>query len=1658
MKVLTKLKLLISVFALTFNVSANSFPISNTSVVKYQLLTNSGSVSTDIISQNSVTINTVPPKPVSLFVGSIKNNPSGTGNVSPSMCSSNQLNNPVYLSGSNISLPIQADFINESTLKSGDPLFIRIHDENRNVSPTSIDSLNVNITTQSGDLETITIFETGINTSDFIGFIQTKKSPVVSNNCLLSVTTNQKITVSYVDVSNQNTVLQTTILVDPMGVVFDSSNGLPVNGVTVSLINTATNSPAQVFGDDGVSLYPVTVVSGQDVSDSNGNIYHYNAGEFRFPLVAVGNYKLLVTPPNTYSFPSTVSDVDLISNFGGTHTINSGSKGNSFPVTSGVVVVDVPIDPKNGLLIVNKTASSNVAAIGDFIQYQVTVQNAGNNNLNNVLFTDILPKGFKYQKNSFKINNTKFEPQFNGKNISYNIGTINPLSTINIKYVTEITVNSSLGTSTNIAFAENNITKSNIANHSISIKDDLLRDKAIITGTVFESKDCNPDNFKRVENAKIIFETGDYVVSDKNGLWHIDSLSPITHVAKIDKTSLPIGYEAVLCENNNQFAGKPDLRFIDSTPGSIKRADFYIRKTKTVNKNNELVKELSISDLLQSTPTVTEIYNNKTSESIVIDSTKAGTEALSYNDFFLGTMVEGEEKLLFPNSKFSPQVMAIGVAYQYQSKHTVKGYVNGEEIDAYNNDGIRENSTKTMSIFYWRSVPIKEGQNTLTFKVYDENKNLVKEDKKTVSFSNNIAQAIFVPSESNLIANGNSTIDVAIRMIDEFGNPVHRGMSGLFNISGDFIPYVDRTNGISLDLVNRIRDNKNEFLVGNDGIAIIKLQPTNQGGEATISIKLKNKESIIRPWITTENKEWILVGIAEGTLAYNNIKNHMNGDIKGMEVVEGNDKRIAFYSKGTIKGDYLLTMAYDNKHNSITDSQANEIKKEIYDIYGDTTISKKDAATSKKLFVRIEKNKFYAMFGDFNTNFSVTELTKYQRNLNGFKTEYKGLKFSYSLFAANSSSSLEKEEIPSDGTTGFFRTISGMNPYSESVSIITRDRNQRDKIISTTNLTRFVDYDIDYDLGTIRLFTPVPVYDNNFNPNFIRVDYASANNKNETLVTGARVAYKINDSTEIGITNVSEKNKINNANMTSVDISHESEHHKLKFETALSNKSVLNNETKGKAYNAEYQYQDNWGTVSVYSKKVEKDYGVISNISNDLGIDKQGIDTKIKVDNDTTLSVQALNQSDLNNDSNSKSLEARVDKQINKNLNGFVGIKTEKTSNPEIISSSNTNSLSDANTANTLYSVGGQYKLNDIPARLNSQIEQNQNSNNVIPSKYKVNFEYDINDKVTFSADKEYIKYKDFDFDLNKAGVKINAWTGGKIQLYTGITNNDESNSFYQAGINQNLKFNNWNVDGSFVKQEWAKDLQSKIVIPSGSLINFDSFNVFQLGATYRNDPFVYQGRAEYRNGDKENKELIRNDIFKKIDNEYAVSVGHEYQHLTQEANDTELNNLKFGFSYRDTKNIDTIFSRLDYSNGTINNQANEKLIFNTHYNYKPNLKWEVTNHIGTKYNITTFEQDEYSGFSVVFNSGIRYYVNDKLDLGIGGLYAKSFNSNVESKGITTSIGYSFAKNTWVSLNYQKLNNYDNNFNFNEEYIDGFYIKFRLKFDEESFHLNKQSY
>src|SRR6185436_9406885 len=94
---------------------------------------------------------------------------------------------------------------------------------------------------------------------------------------------------------------------------------------------------------------------------------------------------------------------------------------------------------------------------------------------------------------------------------------------------------------------------------------------------------------------------------------------------------------------------------------------------------------------------------------------------------------------------------------------------------------------------------------------------------------------------------------------------------------------------------------------------------------------------------------------------------------------------------------------------------------------------------------------------------------------------------------------------------------------SDKLRIEVRDRFEITRVVESRELTRFIDYDLDYERGTVFFKEPVQSRDQDLNQVFIVVDYEVRSGGDDETTAGVRVAGKFDgDKLEIGASAVYE--------------------------------------------------------------------------------------------------------------------------------------------------------------------------------------------------------------------------------------------------------------------------------------------------------------------------------------------------------------------------------------------------------------------------------------------------------------------------------------------------------------------------------------------------------
>jgi len=288
------------------------------------------------------------------------------------------------------------------------------------------------------------------------------------------------------------------------------------------------------------------------------------------------------------------------------------------------------------------------------------------------------------------------------------------------------------------------------------------------------------------------------------------------------------------------------------------------------------------------------------------------------------------------------------------------------------------------------------------------------------------------------------------------------------------------------------------------GKATAKLGPSLQIGEAEITalyneIKAKTKVQ----YIPILPASWAIAALATGKLTNletEDAAGKLTPDL-GKKLVEDSnlfyDKRAAIFLKGPVSDKLLLTGAYDSERKPYGSVQRDRLFRQLepdklYSIYGDSSSLFYEAQSSTKGYAKLEKGKSYGLFGDYNTNLSDSELATYERSLTGAQIHIDEPNVKLIGIGAWTDQEIVRQEITGKGTSGFYYLEKApVVQLSEKVQIETRDRFHSEKIIRVEPKHRYIDYDIDYEQGTILFKQPIPSRDGNYNPVYVVVIYES---------------------------------------------------------------------------------------------------------------------------------------------------------------------------------------------------------------------------------------------------------------------------------------------------------------------------------------------------------------------------------------------------------------------------------------------------------------------------------------------------------------------------------------------------------------------------------------
>lgn len=1609
----------------------------------------------ETVESNAVSL-TVAPAPSRATVAILRASPQGPGAPStsgPTQCRRTDgfatLPPPVLANGATIDPAVAVPLDATAFVHGGEAVFFRLVDADQNRDASVADNVDLELTSAAGDHERLRLTETGPSTGEFVGYVQTSAGPAVAGDCVLQVLRDAELGVSYVDPADAQDGAAADALVDPFGRVFDARTGAPVDGVRVRLVQATTGQPAVVVGDDGVSAYPAEIVTGTPVTDAGGTVYTFPPGVFRFPLVAPGAYRLEIVPGPGHTHPSTATPEQIAALPGAPYRIGPGSYGNAFEVTGPLAtVVDVPLDPAGTSLFLSKSTTTAVAAAGDFVRYTLVVENASTSGaFASVVTTDRLPRGMRYRPGSTRLDGDRAPDPVvdaDGQTLRFTTGSLAPGARASLSYVAEVTVAARGDELVNVAQAAAGSVRSNEARASIRLREELNRSEAIIVGRVHRGGCDEAAGGAGVAGVRVYLEDGRYSVTDAEGKYHFEGVPAGSHVVQLDTITVPDTLEVALCDGRVRHAGRAFSQFVDLRGGALWRADFVLRERSPAEG-------ATTAPAPQATAAATAAQASP-------PDTSSAPAATREPELSVERLAPGIA-MLRPAEGSLPAIPSIKVAVQHAPGDEVRLTVNGRAVSRLNFDGVQVNAAKTVALSQWRGVDLADGDNVVVAQVRAADGSVRQEIRRDVHFGGGAVRAELDRERSVLTADGRTRPVIALRMVDAYGKPARAGTLGGWRVEAPYRSWWE-VESLNENAALAVGDREPTFRVDAEGVARLELEPTTQSGTAVLRLRFNDRQQQeIRVWLEPEARDWILVGIAEGSAAYRTLEDNIEAaEDAGLAEGFDDDGRVAFFAKGRIKGEFLLTVAYDSARDP--DKARERLHGVIepdryYTLYGDATEQRFEAASAEKLFLKIERRQFYAMFGDFDTGLTVTELSRYSRSMTGLKGEFGGERVGVTAFAADAETGFVKDELRGDGTSGLYRLSSGgIVINSDKLRIEVRDRFRSEIVIESRPLARFLDYSIDYDRGTLFFRQPVPSRDDQFNPVWIVAEYEVLDGGDGRTTAGGRVATRVaGDRVEVGASYLQEGSTDGPTRLAGTDLRVRlGAATELRAEAAHSTSDDPSRPASANAYLAEVEHVTERLDARVYLREQDSGFGLGQQLTTEDGTRKAGVDARVKFAETYSAVTELFTIENL--DTGAERFHASA--ELRQEAAGYsygAGLRHVEDSgtasgdqrSDQAFVRGSVDLLDDRVTlrAGSDFTLGGRDASADYPARST------------------VGLDYRVSPDATLFAEYEHAAGQDIDADMTRVGVRATPWE--RAQLTSSL--NQEFTEFgprvfANVGLTQGWQVNErLALDVGFDQTDTVlgsgfEPFDPDVPLASGSLD--EDFFATYFGALYRTASWTANARVENRDADSERRWSVTSGLYREPVAGHAFSALLRWlaSDFTGGVTATEAD-IDLGWAYRPVSSRWIVLNRLELGllerDETTGRERAERIVNNLNANWQVDPRTQFGVQFGARYVVSTFDDERYAGLSTLYGLDLRRDVTSRIDLGLHGTWLESWEAGVGELAVGADVGVTVARNVWVSVGYNFTGFDDDDFGASRYTAQGPYVKLRIKADQDTF-------
>jgi hypothetical protein len=485
-----------------------------------------------------------------------------------------------------------------------------------------------------------------------------------------------------------------------------------------------------------------------------------------------------------------------------------------------------------------------------------------------------------------------------------------------------------------------------------------------------------------------------------------------------------------------------------------------------------------------------------------------------------------------------------------------------------------------------------------------------------------VAKIVVEVERDNVPADGVSTNNISVKLYNAQNQLVQTdSIITIEHSSGGVLLPDARTDEFGPGRLDADRTTPGIQLKVSQGQGSFKL--TSPQAASTVKLRITAGAAVAEGSISyvPELREMLAVGLIEGII---NLRKQSASSIVPARVDDGFERelrrwvrefsggknsvatRVAFFLKGQIKGDVLLTMAVDSEKDAKDRLYRDIDPNRFYPVYGDASIVGFEARGRDRLYVRLDSDKSYALYGDFSTGDGFSQATQggsvasavksrnlgqYNRSATGLRAHYEQPNYFVNGFFTHDALKQSIEEYKANGTSGPFSVGSlAAIEGTEKIEIVTRDRNAVDRVLNVIAQVRLVDYTFEPFSGRVLFKAPISSLDINGNPQSIRITYEIEQGGQRFNTAGVDGQVKLGEVFEVGGSVVRDQNPLSPYRLSSLNLTGRlNERSSVVFEVAQSSStrylngfgitatpegspSEIRNNQSGRAYRVEGNY------------------------------------------------------------------------------------------------------------------------------------------------------------------------------------------------------------------------------------------------------------------------------------------------------------------------------------------------------------------------------------------------------------------------------------------------------------------------------------------------------